>query len=81
MFSQINDMFTFRNWMAHGRYWDYPYSKGKHNFDVVWIIVNEVENAFCGSLYAYDAVGEKVQNKNGPLRVEIMKRCSSAKRI
>lgn len=60
MFSQINDMFTFRNWMAHGRYWDYPYSKGKHNFDVVWIIVNEVENAFCGSLYAYDAVGEKV---------------------
>lgn len=60
MFSQINDMFTFRNWMAHGRYWEYPYNKGKHNFDVMWIMVNEVENAFNGRFLAYDAVGEKV---------------------
>lgn len=60
MFSQINDFFNFRNWMAHGRYWDYPYSRGKHNFDVVWIMVNEVENAFSGKFYAYERVGERV---------------------
>lgn len=60
MFSQINDMFNFRNWMAHGRYWEYPYSRGKHNFDVVWIMVNEVENAFSGKFYTYERVGERI---------------------
>ena len=59
MFSQINDMFNFRNWMAHGRYWEYPYSRGKHNFDVVWIMVNEVENVFGDKLLTYEHVGER----------------------
>lgn len=60
MFCQINDFFTFRNWMAHGRYWYYPYNKGKHNFDATWIMVNEVENAFRGKFYVYEHVGERV---------------------
>lgn len=59
MFSQINDLFNFRNWMAHGRYWEYPYNRGKHNFDVVWIMVNEVENTFSDRFYTYDRVGER----------------------
>lgn len=59
MFSQINDLFNFRNWMAHGRYWEYPYNRGKHKFDVVWIMVNEIENAFSGKFYAYERIGER----------------------
>lgn len=59
MFSQINDFFKFRNWMAHGRYWEYPYNRGKHNFDAIWIMVNEVENVFKDKFYVYERVGER----------------------
>lgn len=60
MFSQINDLFNFRNWMAHGRYWEYPYNRGKHNFDAIWIMVNEVENVFRDKFYVYERVGERI---------------------
>ena len=53
-------VFNFRNWMAHGRYWDYPHNRGKHNFDAIWIMVNVVENAFRDRFYVYERVGDRI---------------------
>lgn len=59
LFSEINDKFGFRNWIAHGRYWGFPYHKGKHNFDAVWLMVNAVETVIGTQFYRYEPVGEK----------------------
>ena len=59
LFSEINDKFGFRNWIAHGRYWAFPYHQGKHNFDAVWLMVNAVEGVIGTQFYRYEPVGEK----------------------
>lgn len=53
----IKDMFQFRNWMAHGRYWSFPYNIGRHDFDTIWIMVNNVESFFEDKLLTYNNVG------------------------
>ena len=58
LFSEINDKFGFRNWIAHGRYWAFPYQRGKHNFDAVWLMVNAVETLIGTRFYRYEPVGE-----------------------
>lgn len=59
LFSGINDMFNFRNWMAHGRYWEFPYHPGKHHFDAIWLMVNQVEDQLGPYFYRNIPVGEK----------------------
>ena len=60
LFSEINDKFGFRNWIAHGRYWAFPYQRGKHNFDAVWLMVNAVETVIGAQFYRYEPIGEKI---------------------
>jgi len=45
--------------IAHGRYWAFPYQRGKHNFDAVWIMVNAVETVIGTQFYRYEPIGEK----------------------
>mgnify|MGYP007069974551 CR=1 FL=1 len=58
-FSGISDIFNFRNWMAHGRYWEFSYSRGKHHFDSIWLMVNHVEDVLGDSFKRNEPIGEK----------------------
>ena len=37
----------------------FPYQRGKHNFDAVWIMVNAVETVIGTQFYRYEPIGEK----------------------
>jgi hypothetical protein len=59
-FSTITDIFNFRNWMAYGWYWEFPYSRVKHNFDYIWLMVNNVEEKLGPELLRNVLIGEKM---------------------
>ena len=59
LFSGISDMFNFRNWIAHGRYWEFPYSRGKHHFDSIWLMANHVEDVLGPLFKRNEPIGEK----------------------
>ncbi|MBQ0153325.1 MAG: hypothetical protein KBS70_00905 [Bacteroidales bacterium] len=59
LLDQLSQAFDYRNWIGHGRYWQFKDNESKFTFEKVFCLAQMINVAFVSSLYKSEMINSK----------------------
>ena len=59
-FDRLADVFKYRNWVAHGRYWHFKDNPNKFTFNAIWMLNEKIDVILEGKILTLLNVGESL---------------------